>query len=105
MTAKANEFLDFVLDQLSDLGDVRAKPMFGGHGLYRGPTFFGVVYGGRLYLKVDDNTRPWYESKGMSYFNPNEKQHIKTYYEVPADALESRSDLTELADEAASVRD
>jgi DNA transformation protein len=95
-------FLDLVLDQLGDLSGLRAQPMFGGHGLYAGAEFFGIVYDDRLYFRTDDDTRPWYEARGMDSFRPNERQHLKTYYEVPGDAIEDRDQLVELALESAS---
>ena len=36
-------FRAFVLDQLSNVADVRPKSMFGGVGLYSGDVFFGIV--------------------------------------------------------------
>jgi DNA transformation protein len=57
-------FLTFVVDQLGDLG-VTARSMFGGHGLYLGESFFGIVYDDRLYLKTGEDTRGWYEEQGM----------------------------------------
>ncbi|MGH8403154.1 MAG: TfoX/Sxy family protein, partial [Gammaproteobacteria bacterium] len=37
-------FLEFVLEQLSSIRPVSMQPMFGGHGLYLGGTFFGIVH-------------------------------------------------------------
>jgi DNA transformation protein len=98
----SSSFLDFVLEQLSDLAGVSARPMFGGHGLYLGKSFFGIVYRDRLYLKTDDETRSWYEDRGMGYFRPNAKQNIRSYYEVPGDTVEDRAELVERALEAAA---
>lgn len=39
-------FKDFVLDQLADLRGLRCRAMFGGYGLYRGNTFFGIIHKG-----------------------------------------------------------
>ena len=50
-------FLEFLLDQLGGLGDLRAKPMFGGFGLYSGERFFGIVHRDVAYFKVDDENR------------------------------------------------
>jgi hypothetical protein len=36
-------FKEFVLDQLGALPDVRAKAMFGAHGLYAGENFFAIL--------------------------------------------------------------
>ena len=46
-------FKEFVLDQLSALPDVRAKAMFGAHGIYSGDHFFGILDEGRLFFKTD----------------------------------------------------
>lgn len=97
-------FLQFVLEQLGELGDVDARAMFGGHGLYAGPVFFGIVYDDRLYLKTDDATRGWYEERGMGTFRPNERQHVKTYHEVPATELEDAPALVELARRAIAAQ-
>ena len=98
-----DEFVDFVLDQLRELGSVRSKRMFGGHGLYQGETFFGIIHDGCLYLKTNDQTRGAYEAAGMGPFQPNEKQTLKTYYEVPADVIEHPGQLGQWADDAVRV--
>jgi DNA transformation protein and related proteins len=46
------EFVDYVLEQLSPLGGVRAKRMFGGHGVYLEGLFFALVADDTLYLKA-----------------------------------------------------
>lgn len=91
-------FVEFVAEQLDDLGDVDVRPMFGGHGLYLGPVFFAIVYDDRVYLKTDDATRAWFEERGMGTFRPNERQDIRSYYEVPPDTVEDRAELVERAE-------
>src|SRR5262245_16237106 len=51
-----DSFAAFVADQLSDLDDLVTKRMFGGTGLYLDGTFFGIIYGDRLYFRVSDAT-------------------------------------------------
>jgi DNA transformation protein len=51
---KDDSFREFVLDQLNGLEGVASRPLFGGHGLYQGRTFFGIIFKGNLYFK----TRP-----------------------------------------------
>jgi DNA transformation protein len=53
------------------LGEVTSRPLFGGHGLYWGETIFGILFGGRLYLKVDEQSRGDYLARGMGPFRPN----------------------------------
>jgi len=97
-----DSFAEFVLDQLSGLPALRAKRMFGGHGLYAGERFFGILMGGRLYFKTDDATRPQYEARGMGPFTYEKARQTMTmrYYEVPPDVLESRAQLLEWAHHA-----
>lgn len=102
--AKKDGFLDFVLDQLSELGGVRARAMFGGHGLYADDVFFGIVSAGRLYFKTDDESRDDYRALGMSPFRPTEKQTLRTYYEVPVSVLEDDEELVRWAVRACAAR-
>jgi DNA transformation protein len=57
-------FKSFVLDQLEEVGDVTAKAMFGGVGLYYRGTFFGIMARDALFLKVDARNRCDYEQAG-----------------------------------------
>lgn len=90
-------FVEFVVEQLDELGDVSVRAMFGGHGFYAGPVFFAIVYDDRVYLKAGDETRGWFEERGMGPFRPNDRQEIGSYYEVPPDTVEDRDELVRLA--------
>ena len=99
-----DDFLEFVLDQLSALPDVTYRRMFGGLGLYESGVFFAVIAVGRLYVKTDDESRTQYEEKGMKAFAPTPDQVIKTYYEVPVDILEDDTLLCEWAERALAAQ-
>lgn len=92
-----------LLDALEELGDVDARRMFGGHGIFRDGTMFAIVHQGRVYLKVDDDSRPDFEARGSEPFRPNVRQTLRTYYEVPADVLEDDAQLLAWADRAAAA--
>jgi DNA transformation protein len=96
-SADSQSFLAFVLDQLQFVGEVESRAMFGGHGLYCMGIFFACVHRGRLYFKTDETTRQFYIDAGMGPFRPNAKQTLKSYYEVPVDALEDTERLADLA--------
>lgn len=98
---KEDSFRDFVLDQLSPLGEVVCRSMFGGYGLYRRADFFGIIYDGRLFFKTDEATREKYIRLGMAPFTPSEKQVLKNYLEVPEEILEDGEELAAWAREAA----
>jgi DNA transformation protein len=86
---KDDSFRDFVMEQLAGLGPVECRPMFGGYGLTKNRTFFGIIHKSRLYFKVSDTTRSSYIDAGMQSFVPSKKQNLKSFYEVPADVAES----------------
>jgi DNA transformation protein len=94
---KDDSFRDFVLDQLHDLGQVDCRRMFGSYGLYHGGVFFAIISKGRVYFKTDATTRPEYERRGMTPFQPSAKQTLKSYYEVPVEIVENEEQLAEWA--------
>ena len=107
-----DSFKVFVLDQLAQLGQLdqidqpgqinglgrlTCRAMFGGFGLYHGKTFFGILFKGRLYFKTSPETRTVYLEKGMKPFRPNDRQTLKSYYEVPVEIIEDPDALTDWA--------
>jgi DNA transformation protein len=96
--AKPNPYLDFLLEQLEPLGDITARAMFGGHGLYCDGVFFALVASGSLYLKADDVNRPHFETHGLKPFRPFEdKAGVMQYYEAPAEMFEDPEALRQWA--------
>jgi len=91
-----DSFKEFALDQLSDLPDLRAKAMFGAHGLYSGEKFFGILDDGRLFFKTDAQSQIDYTSRGMGPFTyeMKGKTMAMAYHEVPPNVLEDRNELT-----------
>jgi DNA transformation protein len=100
-----NSFKEFVLDQLSALPDVRARAMFGAHGLYSGDHFFAILDEGRLFFKTDAASQADYTARGMGPFTYESRGKVMTmsYHEVPADALEQPQELVEWARKAIGV--
>ena len=95
----SREYLEYVLDQLRTLGQITAKRMFGGAGIYLGGRFFGLVAEDVLYFKVDDANRKDYLDAGSGPFRPFGSYEM-SYYEVPADVLEDSERLREWAEKA-----
>jgi DNA transformation protein len=99
----SNSFTGFVRDQLAGMESLRLRRMFGGQGLYWGEHFFGLIFDDRLYFKTNERTRKIYEARGMPVFQPNERQTLRNYFEVPAEVVENHTQLVEWAREAASL--
>ena len=102
--AFSQDYLDFIIEQFSEFGEINHKKMFGGVGFYKDGVMFGGIMGGDLHLKVDDTTRPDYLKAGMSSFFENEKNKGKTkYYKVPIDIVEDRTALALWANQALKI--
>jgi len=97
-------FLEYVLEQLADVRQLNVRPMFGGHGLYMGGTFFGIVHKGTLYLRTDATSRAAYVRAGSRPFNPKGRQELHRYYAVPAEILEDAQKLRIWAQAAANTQ-
>lgn len=99
--AVSREFQEYILERLECVGEVTAKKMFGGLGLYLGGIFFALAAENTLYFKVDDHNRPEFVKAGCKPFRPfTDKDYEMSYFEVPADVLEDDSLLRQWADKA-----
>lgn len=68
--AISDEFLTYILDQLSSWDEVTTRKMFGGAGLYRDGKMFGLIADNVMYLKTDDSNRDAFLQAGSTPFNP-----------------------------------
>jgi TfoX/Sxy family transcriptional regulator of competence genes len=50
--ATSQETVDYMVDQLSDAGEIRAKRMFGEWGIYCDDKFIGVICNDTLFIKT-----------------------------------------------------
>src|SRR2546423_15006883 len=93
--AVSSDYLDYVHDQLSGLGGVSSRRMFGGAGLYCDEFFFALIDDDTLYLRVDDANRADFTARGMGQFRPypDSPQLSMSYYETPVDGLEDAGAL------------
>ena len=100
-----DSFREFVLDQLHALPDLRARSMFGAHGLYCGETFFGILDEGRLFFKTDAALQKDYTARGMGPFTYEVKGKIVKlgFHEVPPEVLEDAPELVIWAQRALKV--
>ena len=91
-------YMEFLLEQLSPLGDVTARSMFGGHVVYCRGVVFALVANNALYLKADDHNRPAFEARGLEAFHPFEDSGaVMQYYEAPPELFEDRKALLDWA--------
>ena len=94
-------YIEYVLDQLSCLGEIAHKRMFGGLAIYYDGTYFALVDDDILYFKVDDQTRPRYLAMRSHGFDPYKDGRPSTgSFSVPASVLEDQDQLSIWAREA-----
>jgi DNA transformation protein len=103
--ARNAEFVRHVLDLMASLGAVRARAMFGGHGIDLGGTTFAIVVDDRLYFKTDAATRAGYEELGLGPFTylARGKRVALQYHEAPPEVLESAEVMRRYSLEALGV--
>jgi DNA transformation protein len=98
-------FRDFVQDQLSEVGPITIRSMFGGGGVYADGVMFGLIAFDALYLKADETTIPDFESEGSEPFTyEGEGKPIRmSYWQVPERLYEDPDDMTAWAHKALEV--
>lgn len=106
MSGNSPEYIDYVIDQLSAIHNLKSGRFFGGTGLSAGGVQFAMVMKSALYFVVNDSTRPKYISKGsecFSYATKNGRTNVKKYYQVPEDIIENQAELAAWAHEAIQI--
>lgn len=90
--ANSAEFVAHCLDLLAPGGQVRARRMFGGHGVYLDDLFIALVVDETLYLKADDSSRSQFEQGGCQpfrYRTQDQRTVSLDYWSAPGEAMES----------------
>lgn len=83
-----SEFIGFVQELLQKWGEVTARRMFGGHGLYHEGLMFAIVMNNQLYLKADDLNRPNFEAMRLTPFTyPMKGKTVALSYWSAPDAI------------------
>ncbi len=95
--ANSDPFVQKVLQDLSPLGDVSARPMFGGHGVFLGGRMFALIAKDVLFLKADDANRGDFEAAGMKPYGK------MPYYQAPPTAMQNPEHLVALGGGAAAA--
>jgi DNA transformation protein len=98
-----NPLVEELFDVVEPLGRLHSRRMFGGFGLYCDDVFFGLVAMDLLFFKVDDENRGDYLAHDARPFlpgveSPSEEARGKaSYYEVPCEIQERRSEFLKWA--------
>jgi len=63
-----SEFVDNLHEVFDQFGQIQARKMFGGYGIYHDGLIFALVADDALYLKADAGNRPWFDERGLPAF-------------------------------------
>ena len=102
VSQEEKEFVTYVVDLMQSIGPVRAKGMFGGHGIFLEGLMFGLIADSVLYLKVDKETEIEFTARGLEAFTYNKKgkEFKMSYYQAPEEALEDDEEMNLWANKA-----
>lgn len=91
-----NEFVEYLLELLQGIGDVRARAMFGGYGIYFDGIMFALVADEVLYFKTDKSNLHYFEERGLEpfHYERSGKQYSMSYSEAPGEVLDDPDEMT-----------
>lgn len=106
-SSQADDFVAFVLERMAPAGHVRARRMFGAHGIYLEERFVAIVHAGRFYLKANHATRHAFESRKLNplVFRMSSREIVANYFEAPPEVFDEPREMArwlQLASRAAA---
>jgi len=98
--AVSPEFLEFLKDQLHDLGHITTRRMFSGAGVYCDGVIFALVLRDAVHFRVDDGNRGAYETEGLAPFSYEARDRtvqVGAYWRVPERLFDDPDEMVEWA--------
>lgn len=101
----SKDFVEYVLDLLRPLGEIKTSRMFGGVLLKVGSRQLGMLISDTVYFKVTDLTlQKRYKNEGSTQFTYTRKDKknpiiVKNWWSVPDRAMDSSEEMVQLAKE------
>ncbi len=92
-----DSFRQRVMADLAPLGDIRARAMFGGYGIFEDGDMFGLMSGSVLFFKIGEANRAAFEAAGAEQVNQ------MPYFRVPDSVLDDAGLLQEWTHAAIEV--
>lgn len=90
MPKPPDRYVEYVKEQLSALGGITSRFMFGGYCLYCDGVPFALVADGELYLKGDDTNIPRFEARKLQAFRPfPDREDTMKYFQAPPEIFEN----------------
>jgi DNA transformation protein len=85
-----SEYADHLIETFASFGEVQARRMFGGYGLFHDGLMFGLVADDVLYLKADEHSAPRFISRGLEPFvySKGQKKVTMSYRRAPDEVFD-----------------
>lgn len=92
----SEDFLEHVLDLLKAVGQIEARRMFSGVGLFREGLMFGLIADDVLFLKVDEESQSQFDEEELEPFayQGKSRQVSLRYRRAPERLLEDDQEMT-----------
>ncbi len=93
-----SEYITYLLDELSPIGNLHTRKMFGGYGLFYHATMIGIISDDELYLKGTTAALAVFTANHCQRFGylRGDKYIYLNYYSLPVDALDDTETLLAL---------
>jgi len=94
-----SDFVEHALELMAGLGDVHARRMFSGHGIFQSGIMFALIVDDVLYLKANSASRDAFVARGLRPFSyaARGKTVSLQYYETPAEAWDDAAEMLQWA--------
>ena len=104
-SGEEKEFVSYVLELMQSIGPVRARAMFGGHGIFLEELMFGLVADSAFFLKVDKENEGHFKDRGLEAFTymKKGKEYKMSYYQAPEEVLDDVEEMNYWANLAYSA--
>ena len=91
-----SEFIDYLLELMQPVGDISAKAMFGGYGIYHAGTMFALVADDVLYFKTGELNQEDFEARELPAFRyrKGDKTISMSYHEAPGEVYDDPDEMT-----------
>ncbi len=91
----SSNYLEYIMEILAPHGEITARSMFGGYGIYKNGVIFALIAYDELYFKVDESNKSQYkkfDSEPFTY-EAKGKKSTMSYWKVPIEILENEEEI------------
>lgn len=91
----SSNYLKYIIEILAPHGEITARSMFGGYGIYKNGVIFALIAYDELYFKVDESNKSQYkkfDSEPFTY-EAKGKKSTMSYWKVPIEILEDEEQI------------